>query len=458
MCCVKIKSCGAILYRNLMYYGGNGVDKTFRRGIHPNSNKVTREVALEEYPTPKTVYIPVSQHIGAPADILVNIGDRVLEGQLIAAAKGFVSSNIYSSVSGTVKKLVDRPNALGMTVKHIEIENDELYDKAEPLEPLTLEADKDAIVARIKEAGIVGMGGATFPTHVKLSPNKPVDTLIINCAECEPYITCDDRLVLEHGEEVIDGVLCLKKALGVDNVFFGIETNKPKAIEILEKLVEGKGIEIARLKPKYPQGAEKQLIYAITKRKVPAGGLPMDVGVCVSNTHTAYSVGRAVLHGEPLYRRAMTVSGDAIEKKGNFWARNGIPYSDFYEHLRGNVSEDVLLKVISGGPMMGFAVPSMDMVTAKGSSSILFIAQGEMKIEKATACINCARCANTCPMHVMPMFVERCIDSGDVKGAIRAGALNCIECGSCAFVCPAKRPLVQSCRLTKKLSKERGIK
>ena len=433
------------------------MDKTFRRGIHPNSNKLTREMPLEEYPTPSTVYIPISQHIGAPAEILVNIGDRVLAGSLLASAKGFVSSNIYSSVSGTVKKFVDRPNALGMTVKHIEIENDGLYE-SQSLEPLSLDADKDVIVGRIKEAGIVGMGGATFPTHVKLMPSKPVDTLIINCAECEPYITCDDRLVLEHAEEVIDGVLCLKKALGVEHAYFGIETNKPRAIEILERVTAGKGIGVVRLKPKYPQGAEKQLIYAVTKRKVPAGGLPMDVGVVVSNTHTAYSVGRAVLHGEPLYRRAMTVSGNGVETRANYWVRNGVPYSDIYEHCKGNASEDDLFKVISGGPMMGFAVPSLDICTAKGTSSILFITNGEMKANNATSCINCARCANTCPMHVMPMFVERCIDNGDVVGAVKAGALNCIECGSCAYVCPAKRPLVQSCRLTKKLAREKGVK
>lgn len=446
---------------NKSFYGKfssilSGKDKTFKRGIHPASSKLTRDMPLTEYPTPKTVYIALSQHIGAPAEAVVAPGDKVKAGTLIAKAKGFVSGNIYSSVSGTVKKFVMRPNAQGMAVNHVEIENDGLYE-SENLIPLGDDADKDAIIARIQEAGIVGMGGATFPTHVKLKPSKPVDTLIINAAECEPYITCDMRLMLDNGEDVVEGIMYLKKALGVDNVYIGIETNKPEAIAHMEELVKDKPIDVVRLKPKYPQGAEKQLIYAVTKRKVPAGGLPMDAGVVVDNLHTAYSVARAVKYGEPLYMRAMTVTGQGVEKKGNYWVRNGVPYSDIYDECKGNAPDNIF-KVISGGPMMGFAQSNLDSCTTKGASSLIFVIDGEMKKEKISACINCARCANTCPMKVMPMFVERAIDNGDIKTAVRYGALNCIECGSCAFVCPAKRPLVQSCRLTKRLAKEKGVK
>lgn len=431
--------------------------KTFRRGIHPSSNKLTSASSISVFPTPSIVRIPISQHIGAPAELKVKIGDGVLAGTLLAEAKGFVSANIYSSVSGTVKKIESGVNAQGNSVTHVVIENDGKYE-ATSLEPLDESASKEEIVSRIRQAGIVGMGGATFPTHVKLSPSKPVDTLIINGAECEPYITCDHRIMLECGKELVEGVTILKKALGVNKAYIGIETNKKDAIEYLIPIAAEKGIEIVPLKPKYPQGAEKQLIYAVTKRKVPAGGLPMDVGVVVDNIHTAYSVYRAVRLGEPLYMRAMTVSGHGVENGGNFWVRNGVSYRDIFEHTKGNKSEEDLVKIISGGPMMGFAVSSMDASTAKGTSSILFATKDDVKIEKITACINCARCVNACPMGVMPMYVERSVDIGDIKGAVKYGANNCIECGSCAYVCPAKRPLVTSCRLAKKLAKEKGVK
>lgn len=433
------------------------VIKTFRRGIHPSSNKLTSDSSLTIFPTPRIVRIPISQHIGAPAEIKVNIGDAVLAGSLLAEAKGFVSANIYSSVSGTVKKFESIVNAQGNSVMHVVIENDGKYD-AVNFEPLDKDASKEEIVARIRLAGIVGMGGAAFPTHVKLSPSKPVDTLIINGAECEPYITCDHRIMLERGEEFVEGVAILKTALGVERAFIGIETNKKDAIEYLSNIAKERGIEIVPLRPKYPQGAEKQLIYAVTKRKVPAGGLPMDVGVVVDNVHTAYSVFRAVRLGEPLYMRAMTVSGHGVENGGNFLVRNGVSYREIFEHTKGNKKEEDLIKVISGGPMMGFAVSSLDASTTKGTSSILFATKEDVKTEKITACINCARCVGACPMGVMPMYVERSVDIGDIKGAVKYGANNCIECGSCAYVCPAKRPLVTSCRLAKKLAREKGVK
>lgn len=428
---------------------------TFKRGVHPNSFKLTNDCNLVEMSTPKTVCIPLSQHIGAPAQPVVNVGDSVLEGMLIGKAGGFVSANVYSSVSGTVTGFKMLPTASGSYCNHVVIDNDEKYDKV-TLEKLD-NPTKEQIVSRITEAGIVGMGGATFPTHVKLMPKKAVDVLIINAAECEPYITCDYRLLLENTADFIDGVLLLKKALGVSTVYIGVEKNKPAAIEKLTREAKD-GIQIIPLMVKYPQGAEKQLIYAITRRCVPAGGLPMDIGVVVDNVHTAYAVCRAVKYGEPLYRRAMTVSGKGINKPGNFWVRNGVSYDYIHKQTQGGEPYIAYVKVISGGPMMGFAQSTLDAVTSKGSSSLLFLTEDEVTTAKQTACINCAGCAKVCPMHLMPMKIEAAVLRDDAQDAKDLGILNCMECGSCAFNCPAKRPLTQAIKLGKKMIKERGIK
>jgi electron transport complex, RnfABCDGE type, C subunit len=337
--------------------------------VHPTAFKLTENCALTELPTPSSVCIPLSQHIGAPAQPVVVVGDFVSAGTLIGKAGGFVSANVYSSVSGKVTGFVTLPTPSLGSCNHVVIENDGLYNTVKL--PALTNPSKEEIVQRVSEAGIVGMGGATFPTHVKLSPKKEVDTLIINAAECEPYITCDYRLLLEETADFLDGVMYLKKALGVSNVVIGIEMNKPEAIVKLKK--ESKeGIQIIPLKVKYPQGAEKQLIYAVTRRRVPAGGLPMDIGVVVDNVHTAYSVCRAVKYGEPCYRRAMTVSGLGINKRGNFWVRNGVSYDYIHKFTQGGEPYTPYVKVISGGPMMGFAQVSLNACTSKGSSSLCF--------------------------------------------------------------------------------------
>ena len=429
--------------------------KTFRHGVHPSASKFTKDVPLKEFPVPDKVFISLSQHIGAPAKPVVNVGDYVLEGQLVGEAGGFVSAPVFSSVSGTVKGIVKLPTAIGQTVDHIEIENDFKYEKFRL--PALQDPTKDEILQRVKDAGIVGMGGATFPTHVKLAPKDPVDTLIINGAECEPFITCDYRLFLEHAKDVVEGTKLLMKALGVEKAFIGIENNKPEAIKVMQAAANG-GVEIVPLKVKYPQGAEKQLIYAITKRVVPAGGLPAQVGCVVSNTHTAYAVAKAVYDGETLYRRAMTVSGDGVEKAGNYWVRGGIPFSFIYDTLRGDVPEETTAKVISGGPMMGFAQPNLRVVTAKGSSSLLFLSKKQFSLQEPTPCINCGKCINHCPMHLVPRDYERAVVGKDFAKAEKLGVMNCIECGSCAFICPAKRPLVQAIRLAKKEIRARGKK
>ncbi len=429
---------------------------TFRHGIHPEGRKeISKDCPLTDFPTPAVVHIPLSQHIGAPAEPAVAAGDAVKQGTLIGTAKGFVSANVFSSVSGTVKGFENRPNAMGAPVMHVVIENDGKFDKE--LLPHIAEINADTVKARVKEAGIVGMGGATFPTHVKLSPKTPVDTLIINAAECEPYITCDYRLCLEKAEAVLRGTELLMIALGVTQAYIGIENNKPDAISILSGKAPA-NIHIIPLVTKYPQGAEKQLIYAITRRKVRAGGLPADIGVVVDNVHTAYAVWDAVVNDEPLYRRAMTVSGLGV-KPGNYWVNNGATYQDVFDYSKYDDSENVVVtKVISGGPMMGFAQADLNACTGKGTSSLLFLTDAEFYHDPIDPCINCARCAKHCPMNLMPMFLDRAALNDDVATLKKYGVMNCIECGCCSYICPANRRLVQSMKRGKILVRKEGNK
>ncbi len=431
--------------------------RTFRHGVHPQAYKITEDIPLKEFDVPEKLYIPLSQHIGAPAKPVVAAGDYVKEGQLVAEAAGYVSANVFSSVSGTVKGIIKLPTATGATQEHVEIENDFRYERVgfQPLDKPTGEE----ILQRVKEAGIVGMGGAAFPSHVKLSPSKKVDTLIINAAECEPYITCDYRLLVEKTDDVLRGAKYIASALGVKDVFIGVEANKPEAIKLLrEKCADCfEGVQAVPLKVKYPQGAEKQLIYSVTRRIVPAGGLPMDAGCVVFNTHTAFAVAAAV-DGEPLYKRAMTVSGGGVEHKGNYWVRTGVPYSYIYEQTVGSTDEDATRKVISGGPMMGFSQANLQPAVGKATSSLLFLTEKEFSEYEATQCINCGRCIRSCPMSLMPRDIEGATLKGDFEKAFKLGVNNCMECGVCSYSCPAKRPLVQAMRLAKKSIKERGIK
>ena len=429
--------------------------RTFKRGTHPPESKFTENLPLEDFDAPQILAISLSQHIGAPAKPIVKEGDLVKVGTKIGEANGFVSANVYSSVSGIVKGFKKLPNATGAKVMHVEIENDFKYDAV--LLPAITEPTKENLYERIREAGIVGMGGATFPTHVKLSPSKPVDTLVINGAECEPYITCDYRLMLERGEEVLKGVGYLKTVLGVEKAFVGIENNKKKAIEYLKSIAPD-GIEIVALKAKYPQGAEKQLIYSLTRRIVPTGALPMDVGVVVANVHTAYSVCRAVDKGEPCYMRAMTLSGDGIEKKGNYFVRNGISFEYIYNQVIGSVPVEKTRKVISGGPMMGFSVSNLLPVTTKGTSSLLFLTEKQVNVSKPTQCINCGRCVRGCPMNLNPSRIEPMVIESHTEKLKTMNPMSCIECGVCSYNCPAKRPLLSAIRLAKKIIKEGGEK
>lgn len=425
---------------------------TFKRGVHPNANKsLSQDFPIKEFPCPDTLYFSMSQHIGAPAKPAVNVGDRVLRGQLIGEASGFVSANVFSSVSGTVKAIVNNPTAIGGSAVHVVVENDRKYEEV-TLEPIDVN-DKEAIKKRIFEAGIVGMGGATFPTHVKFAPKEKIDVLLINAAECEPYITCDYRLMLEKPAEIFKGVEYMMTALGVEEAYIGIEDNKPRALEIMANMETDK-IKVVPLKAKYPQGAEKQLIYAILRRTVPMGALPSAVGVIVDNLHTAYSIYEAVALNKPLYERVMTVSGRGAAG-GNYLVKTGVRYQDIFDY--SDVGEEIR-KVISGGPMMGFSQANLLPSVCKGTSSLLFLKEEELNESEISQCINCSRCAKACPMHLMPMMIERVVNREAADELEKLNVMNCIECGCCSYSCPAKRPLVASIKKAKIMFKAEAAK
>ena len=427
--------------------------KTFKKGIKVPHNKITQAFPLAECPAPETVYIPMSQHIGKPAVPCVSVGQKVKAGTAVGRADGFVSADVFSSVSGTVKAIERRRTPNGACT-HVVVENDGLYE-VESLPKLT-EFDKNSLIKRMKDAGLVGMGGAGFPSHVKYAPKTPVDMFVINAAECEPYITCDHRLIVEHAESILKGAEYLTKALGLDEFYIGIEDNKPDAVSELNRAAEKLGInvKVTVLKSKYPQGAEKQLIYAVTHRKVPRGGLPADVGVVVGNVHTAYAMYDAVTNGTPLYRRAVTVTG-AVNKPSNLWVRTGTLFSDLVDFCGGTTGE--VVKTLSGGPMMGAALDGTDYSVTKTSGALLFLNKEQSESVQPQRCINCGKCAKACPMNLMPMYIDAYTLAGDYATAKRYGALDCIECGCCAYVCPAKRTLVQSVKLAKKKIKENGL-
>ncbi len=430
---------------------------TFKAGVHPPQGKsLSENEHIRVMPAPKTVYLPLSQHSGRPAKECVAVGDAVKAGQKIAAADGPISADVFSSVSGKVTAIVERETATGYC-KHIVIENDGKDERTEfpPLENPTA----DEIKNRLRECGLVGMGGAGFPTAVKLSPNERVDTFIINAAECEPYITCDHRIMLEYTEQFVRGAVILAKGAGLKEVIIAVEDNKSDAIDKINEFIAREAVpaKTVKLRSKYPQGAEKQLIYAVTGRKVPTGKLPSAVGVLVNNVHTALSAYYAVKEGQPLYKRVMTVTGGGVKQPSNLWVAGGTRYKEIIEFC-GGLSDKETVKMISGGPMMGFAVGSDEISVAKTSSCLLLLTKDEAFTGEPKPCINCGKCAKACPMRLMPMFIDKFALAGDDKNAVKYGARNCIECGSCAFVCPAKRPLVQSIRRAKKSAQAKGVK
>lgn len=426
---------------------------TFERGIHPAYHKeLASGKAISQAALPKRIVVPLSQHIGAPAKPEVNIGDEVKKGQVIGTTTGFVSSPVHSSISGKVIAIAEFPMSTGRMVQSIVIESDG-KDEAVPFRehPDYLNLSADEIKAVIKDAGIVGMGGAAFPTSVKLSPpkEKPIDTVILNGAECEPYLTADHRLMAEHPKAVVEGLKLIMKSLGVREGHIGIEENKPDAIEAMKAAASGEeNITVWPLEIKYPQGAEKMLIKAIKGREVPSKGLPMDVGAVVQNVGTAFAVYEAARFGKPLIERVVTVTGSGIKEPANMMVRIGTLMSEVIEQCGGLVEGAV--KVISGGPMMGFAQWTLDVPVVKGTSGILVLSQDEyISYDDYSACIRCGSCIDVCPMGLNPSMLSILSEKGFFEEAKEYNLFDCFECGSCAFVCPAKRPMVQFMRLAK---------
>ncbi len=424
-------------------------------GVHPSANKLSCAKPIEVLPLPEAVNIPLAQHIGAPAVAKVAKGDKVLTGQLIAEAGSFMSANIHSPISGTVTAVDMVPNGQGLRQMMITIkrEGDEWAEGIDRSDKLVRECSLSAqeIIARIKEAGIVGMGGATFPTHVKLSipAGKKAECLIINGVECEPYLTSDHRMMLEHGEEMLVGVTILMKAVGVGKAYIGIENNKPDAIAHLSKIAaQYKGIEVVPLKVRYPQGGEKQLIAAVTGRQVPPPpALPIDVGAVVCNASTTFAVYQAVQKGMPLIQRVVTITGKNLREPKNLLTRMGTPVSALIA-AAGGLPENAG-KVINGGPMMGRAMVNLDSPVTKGCSGITVLSERDARRREASQCIKCAKCVSACPMGLEPYFLSKMTQKKNWDELEARMITSCIECGCCQSTCPAYLPLLDWVRLGK---------
>lgn len=428
--------------------------KSFKGGIHPGYNKgKTESFPITSIPFPGKVVIPLLQHIGAPCEPLVEVGDEVKKGQKIAESEGFVSAPVHASIGGKVVSVGPDYTPVGSRVKSIVIEGNGSDEQAERLNPArkTLEElSGEEIVAIIREAGIVGMGGAAFPTHVKLSPpeGKKIDTVILNGAECEPYLTADHRIMLEDPESVVLGLKAVLKVLNAHTGVIGIEDNKPDAVKTLQETVKGeKNITVFPLPTKYPQGAEKMLMEVITGRQVPSGGLPLDVNVVNLNVGTSAAIAHAIVDGTPLIERVVTVSGSGIKKPSNLMVKIGTTFADVIEQCGGTVGK--ISKVISGGPMMGISLPTTAVPVIKGTSGILVLTDQEVQLGEIGPCIRCSRCIAACPMNLLPNFLGTVSEKRLFEEAEAFHALDCIECGCCAYVCPASRPLTQWIRVSK---------
>lgn len=429
--------------------------KTFPRGgVHPEENKLSENSEIKTLPVSEIVAIPLSQHTGMPSKPIVDKGDKVKTGQVIAKSEGYVSSNIHSSVTGIVEKIDKIIDSTGFMRDAIIIktENDEWIEDIDRASEIKKEVNLKAkeIIDKILAAGIVGLGGATFPSHVKLSVPKSakIELLVINGIECEPYLTSDHRLMLEKSEELLVGVEILKKALNVNHAIIGIENNKKDAIDKLNELCKDyNGIEVQGLKVKYPQGGEKQLIKALTKKEVPSGGLPLDVGVVCFNVGTAFAVYEAIQKNKPLIERVVTVTGKSLKNPSNFMVRIGTPVIDLIE-AAGGIPENCG-KIINGGPMMGKALSTLDAPIVKGSSGIVLIDEKDSKREETVSCIRCSKCISVCPMGLEPYLLMTLAEHEKIDKLDERKIMDCIECGSCSYTCPSNRPLLDYIRFGK---------
>lgn len=427
---------------------------TFKGGIHPYDGKeLSKDKPIKAVLPKGDLVYPLSQHIGAPAKPIVAKGDHVLTGQKIAEAGGFVSAPVYATVSGTVKAIEPRRVVTGDNVMSIVVENDGLYDEVEypavkPLEDMT----REEIIACIKEAGIVGMGGAGFPTFIKLSPKEPekIDYVIANCAECEPYLTSDYRRMLEEPQKLVDGLKVYLKLFENARGILAVEDNKPDCIELLRKLTKDETrISVKALKTRYPQGAERQIIYAATGRSINSSMLPADAGCVVNNVDTIVAVYHAVYEGRPLMNRIVTVTGDAVADPRNFIVRIGTNYHELVEEAGGFKEEPV--KIISGGPMMGFGIFDLNVPTTKTASALLCLTQDDVSRMEPSACINCGRCVEACPSRLVPSMLADFAEHYEEEEFLSHDGMECCECGCCSFVCPARRSLTQSIKSMRKM-------
>lgn len=427
--------------------------KTFSLGgVHPPENKLSADTPIQSLGLPKQVCLPLNQNLGAPATPVVNKGDKVKTGTLVAKGEAFISANLHSPVSGTVLKIDDALDASGYRSKaiFITVEGDEWEEtiNRSPSLDKEIKLSPEAILEKIKEMGVVGLGGATFPAHIKylISGDKKADTLVINGVECEPFLTSDHRLMLEKADEILVGVRIMMKAGKVDRAIIGIENNKPDAIALMtEKAREYPGIEVTPLKVQYPQGAEKQLIQALLHREIPSGKLPLDVGCIVNNVGTAFAVYEAVQKNKPLIERVVSFTGKNLPKRGNFMARIGVSAQLMLDTLGVTLPADTG-KIISGGPMMGKAVNSLNIPITKGTSGIVLMDEADARRHKEQSCIRCAKCVGVCPMGLEPYLLEKYARKDDFENCEAALVQDCIECGSCSFTCPSAVPLLDFIR------------
>lgn len=428
--------------------------KTFNiGGIHPEENKLTKEIAITPFPLPKQVTLFLTQHLGAPSTPIIQKGDKVKVGQLLAKADAFICANLHSSVSGIVQKIEPVTDISGYKklAAIIDVEGDEWEENIDTspqlIKDITL--SKEEIIERIKSCGIVGLGGACFPTHVKylLPPGKSVDYIIINAAECEPYITADHRIMLEKTEECLVGIQALLKASQAPKALIGIEANKSDVYEhLLRHTSQYSNIKVVKLKTKYPQGAEKQLIHALTGRRVPNGKLPIEVGCIVNNITTAHAIYEAVQKNKPLIETYMTISGKNLSERYNLKVRLGTPLQEILSQVKIPQNTG---KIVSGGPMMGKAIANLNAFVVKGMSSLLFLDENETKRGKVAACLHCGKCLYACPMRLEPFLLHSLVEYARFEECEKNGIMNCIECGSCQYVCPSYRPILDMIRTGK---------